>query len=73
MIRVKARQNIVEQSILYRIGDVFEVSEERAKALGEVVEVVEVMKEKSIDAPVEDKMIKSPEKEKRIRRRRGRK
>lgn len=63
-MKVKANQNIVEQSVLHKVGDIFEVSENRAKALGPAVEILEV---KSVEEPAKDKMVSSPVKKKRAK------
>jgi len=63
MVKVKALQNLYEADGLHKIGEVFEASEERVKALGDGVEVVKEEKKAVSDAP-KDKMIKAPKKKK---------
>lgn len=64
MLKVKAKVSIVEQSVSYKPGDVFETYEERVRALGDVVEIVELEK------PPKDKMVSEPVKKKALKRKR---
>lgn len=57
-MKVKARVALFEGGANYRPGDVFEVDERRAKALGSSIEILEEPKKKEIKEAPRDKMIK---------------
>lgn len=60
MVKVKViYEGGIYEDKLYKFGDIFETTEERAKALGDLIEIIE---DKSLDKPPEDKMIKKAKK-----------
>ena len=57
-MKVKAKVALFENGANYRPGDVFEVSEKRAKALGNSIEILEEPKKKEVKEAPKDKMVK---------------
>lgn len=63
MVKVKViYEGGIYEDKLYKFGDIFETTEERAKALGDVVEIVEEIDDKSFEEPPNDKMVKKGKK-----------
>lgn len=54
MVKVKALQPIAGK---YQVGDVFEVTQEKAERL-EFLEMARVIEKKQVEAPPKDKMIR---------------
>jgi len=57
-MKVKAKVALFEGGKNYLPGDVFEVSEKRAKALGSSVEIIKESPKKEVKEAPKDKMIK---------------
>jgi len=60
-VRVIYEGGIQEDGKLYLKGDIFETTLERAKGLGDSVEIIEEI-EKALDSPPKDKMIRRAKK-----------
>ena len=59
-MKVRFLINALEGGTLYKIGDIADIPDKRVKDYGPDVEIIE--KEKSLDEPPKDKMVKSKKK-----------
>lgn len=67
MVKLRVTMNYVNRDLVYKAGQIIEVSEEQARYLmADAPEVFEIHKE--VTAPPKDKMIKSPARSKTARR-----
>lgn len=57
-MKVKAKVTLYEGGANYSPGDIFEVDEKRAKALGNSIEILEESKKKEVKEAPKDKMVK---------------